>query len=265
MFHHDETPPLLLIHGSLSSSRMWSPIRDTLGTSRPVSSPDLLGYGANPPWEPFAPFSIEDEIAPLLRSLGRPADVVAHSYGAAVALRLLVEAPHLVSRLVLVEPAAFFLLRDLGPPAAEDRREIGEVAAFIAGALRAGAPAAAAARFVDYWNGAGAFAAMPESRRSALAARMGKVAADFSGLADFPVGLAALARLDVPVLIVTGDRGPGGPRRIGAAIARAMPRASLHPIAGAGHMLPMTHGEALAGIVARWSGHGPPSSVRRAA
>jgi pimeloyl-ACP methyl ester carboxylesterase len=255
--------PVLFVHGSLSSVRMWAPFSRLFGPSRRILMPDLSGYGSSPVSSGF--LHLHDEARNLLASFDGPADVVAHSYGAAVALRLLVDAPHRVRTLVLVEPACFCLLPDLGPRGAADRREIATLRHDIQERFERHGPSAAASRFIDFWNGPGAFSAMPDERQRGLASRVGKVIGDFEAIASGRITLSMLRRLAVPTLVVNGDRGPKAPRTIGDAIARVMPRGSGIRIAGAGHMLPMSHGAELAQALSRWFGTEANTPLARAA
>lgn len=259
----ESTAPVLFVHGSLSSGRMWAPFSRIFHPSRRVFMPDLLGYGSSPAWSGV--LHLRDEARPLLASFEGAADVVAHSYGAAVALRLLVDAPQRVRSLTLIEPACFCLLPDLGPRAAADRREIAALRDDIQERFEREGPAAAASRFIDYWNGPGAFSTMAHERQRGLASRVGKVIADFDAIAAGRIRLSVLRRLPVPTLVVTGDRGPQAPRMIGDAIARVMPRGSGIRIAGAGHMLPMSHGAELAQVLSRWFGLEAKADLARAA
>ncbi len=89
-----------------------------------------------------------------------PIHLVGHSYGGAVALRFAMQQPERLRSLVLIEPVAFHLLRDESPDPA-NRRLFGEVMEIggpgVAGPRPSGDYRRAMARFVDYWNGEGAW------------------------------------------------------------------------------------------------------------
>ena len=42
--------PVLLLHGSVSSAAMWTPVIDALKSRFRVLAPDLIGYGRTDPW-----------------------------------------------------------------------------------------------------------------------------------------------------------------------------------------------------------------------
>jgi pimeloyl-ACP methyl ester carboxylesterase len=245
---------ILFIHGSLSSGRMWTPHAELFGSSICLT-PDLIGYGAGPDWPADRPLRLSDEVHAVLRGVDDPTamfDVVAHSYGAMVAVRLAILAPHRVRSLCLVEPVGFCLLPYLGVEGHLALREILDLAQAIRRNVALGEPAAAVSRFVDYWNGAGTWAAMPAQRQQSLTTRAAKIARDFDAIAAERLSPAALRKLFTPALVITGTCGPRAPVLAGECMARAMPRASLTHIRGAGHMLPVTHKTELAAILAQW-------------
>ena len=128
-------------------------------------------------------------------------------------------------------------LPDLGPRALPERRELAALRDRIQERFDHDDLSAAAAQFVDYWNGAGAFSAMTDDAQQRLASRVGKVLADFEAIGSERLRLAMFRKLQVPTLVVLGNSGPIAPQLIGEALARAMPRGSSMRIPGAGHML----------------------------
>ena len=56
--HHEERgtgEPLLLVHGTGSSLRVWDPVVERLAARRTVIAVDLPGFGASPPLTPSGP------------------------------------------------------------------------------------------------------------------------------------------------------------------------------------------------------------------
>ena len=140
-----------------------------------------------------------------------------------------------------MEPTWFGILRDLGPKARDARREIVRIA-------RAFTPSGpdqdrmfAIARFVNYWNGARAWAELPSQRQEMLALKSDQIRRDFEAIFAERLPLAAFRKLTVPTLVVTGTTSPAAALLVAEGLARAAPRASTVTVAGAGHMLPITH------------------------
>src|SRR2546430_15562229 len=83
--------PVLLLHGSASSSVMWTPVINALKARFRLIAPDLIGYGRTDSWPDGHVFGLDDElrlIEPLVEHLPGGAHVVAHSYGGVVSLAL---------------------------------------------------------------------------------------------------------------------------------------------------------------------------------
>jgi pimeloyl-ACP methyl ester carboxylesterase len=101
---HGAGEPLLLLHGGLGSSDMFAPILAQLAQSRLVITVDLQGHGRTPlGTRPFRVQSLADDMAELTKRLGySKVDVMGYSLGGGVALRLALQKPEVVRRLVLV-------------------------------------------------------------------------------------------------------------------------------------------------------------------
>lgn len=237
-----DRPAVVLLHSSASSGRQWTALAEVLRPRFDVHAVDLHGHGAQPAWGGSAPLSLADDAAlvgALLREHGS-AHVVAHSYGAAVALEFATRQPQSVLSLVAYEPVLFHWLvgADPGSVAAWDVVTIAET---ISTWLASGEPRAAARCFVEFWSGAGAWAALPTGAQNAIAGRMPTVQTHFDALLRQRLGRAELTRLTLPMLFMTGARTVAATRRIGALLRAALPRAEHATLAGMGHMGPVTH------------------------
>lgn len=235
--------PTLCLHCSTGSSRQWRSLAERLAAQRSIIAPDLLGYGDNPAWQQGRRLNLEQEvqhILPRLAATRGAVDVVAHSFGAAVAIKLALTHPERVRSLSLYEPVLFGLLRGDADSAAA-LTEILETAALIERSLRAGDRDGAAARFIDFWSGDGSWAGTAEPRRASVRARIAKVRADFGALCDDETTAADIARLRIPVLCLSGARSPAVTRRIADTLCAALPHARCERFSDAGHMGPLTH------------------------
>lgn len=110
------SPALVLVHGAGVDGSFFGGLASALAGRRVVSY-DRRGCGRSSDaldgdWSLDAQAA---DLAAVIRKVGTPADVVAHSLGSLVALRTLELAPALVRRLVVIEPPLFVGL-DPGDP-----------------------------------------------------------------------------------------------------------------------------------------------------
>lgn len=101
---YGEGAPLILIHGGLGSVEMFGPNIERLAEYRKVIGVDLQGHGGTGPLgRPMTFKNMATDIAELIKALGyEKADVMGYSLGGATALRLAIDHPEVVDRLVLV-------------------------------------------------------------------------------------------------------------------------------------------------------------------
>jgi pimeloyl-ACP methyl ester carboxylesterase len=236
--------PVVLLHGTAGSGRQWTDVAEALRSDFRVIAPDLCGYGGTSHWPGDGTFNLAveaDLVAALLDMLGKPAHIVGHSYGGAVALQFASRHPRYLRTLTLIEPVSFHLLRDGDDIDERAFREISETGATVVNAVNCGDYQGGMRRFLDYWNGKGAWDALPTPQRLALAARISKVTLDFWATLNAPMRQADLASLKMPTLVVSGGQSPLPTRRICFHLARMIPDAKARTVADAGHMLPFTH------------------------
>ncbi|HKU84992.1 MAG TPA: alpha/beta fold hydrolase [Casimicrobiaceae bacterium] len=233
--------PVVMLHSSLGSKGQWSALAEQMSARYRVIALDLCGYGDNPPVTSTASFTLDDEVrlvADRLDALVEPhvrVHVIAHSYGALVALRLAQRARGRVASLALYEPVAFRLLADDEPVNAEVKRLAERVARLVASGHRH----AAALAFVDFWSGNGSFAALPLPAQTAIARRVDKLPLDFQAARSWPRNAEDLRVITAPTLLVSGDRSPAVMRRIHRILMRFLPNARVAAL-DAGHMGPIT-------------------------
>src|SRR5882672_5562767 len=247
---------VLLLHSSASSSTQWRPLSESLQARWRVLAPDLHGYGQTDPRRGPGSPGLADEIAltdAVLAESAEPIHLVGHSYGGAVALRFAAERPERLGSLTLIEPVAFHLLCGAPEGTAEHGlfREVAALAADVTESATEGDGRRGMARFVDYWNGAGTWMRMRPDAQAALARQAPRVALDFRAAMTDPTRLRALRGIAVPTLILCGTASPRPTRRIATLVAQILPKARLKTIEGAGHMLPLTHHEAVNAAIAQ--------------
>ncbi len=98
--------PLVILHGLFGSGRNWATIADKLGDMHRVLAVDLRNHGASPWAEAMTFGAMAADVRALIDDEGiAPAAVMGHSMGGKVAMRLALESPERVERLIVVDIA----------------------------------------------------------------------------------------------------------------------------------------------------------------
>lgn len=245
----DLRPAVVLLHSSMSSRSQWAELSALLEAQFRCIAVDLLGYGKSPfPTDIDGAYTLAHEVDAVNAAIagrlapGESFHLVGHSYGGATALRLARQLRERVLSLTLFEPVAFHLL-----PSSDPARQ--EIEAVVARIRAAGSARDATRIFLDYWNQAGSFDAMPAALQDKFSAQIAKVKLDFEALLGEAVTLAALAPLVMPALVLSGQASPLSTRRLAEQLAAALPNASAVQTRG-GHMAPITHGAVVNPLIA---------------
>lgn len=101
-------PDVLLIHGWLSSGRMWQALMEHLAPHHRLWAIDLMGFGDSRASDPTRILTLDDQArltVAFCKAAGiRPQAVVGHSMGGAVSIKLALNFPELFDKLILVCP-----------------------------------------------------------------------------------------------------------------------------------------------------------------
>jgi pimeloyl-ACP methyl ester carboxylesterase len=230
--------PIVLIHGGLSSHVDWAPVVSELADDYRVITPDSRGHGSSTnPAGTLSYAAIADDIAALIAALELRRPIVGGwSDGGQATLELAVRHPGVAAALVV--GAAYPEFRDSG---------LREAHRALLGADATGTPDLA---FLDMEleplgpelkaRHAGGAEHWPVLIRHTAEMWLG-----YPGLSP-----EAVEAIDVPVLVLAGDRDELIPLDLSAALYRALPNAELAVCPALGHDGPSPErAAALAGLI----------------
>lgn len=99
-------PPLVLLHGLFGNAHNFRTAQRALAARFRVIALDLRNHGASPHADPMSYAALAGDVRETLAAVGAlPAIVVGHSMGGKTAMRLALDAPGDVARLVVVDIA----------------------------------------------------------------------------------------------------------------------------------------------------------------
>lgn len=244
--------PVIALHCSGGSGGQWRKLAAALGDCYDVIAPSFIGCGDAQPWTGERAFTLADEakrIMDLVDALSEPVHLIGHSYGGGVALKVAVARPNAVASLALYEPSAFHLLKQMEPSASGQLAEIEAIAGAVVAGVVSGGYQQAAAVFVDYWNGSGAWASLRPDLRAGILRWFPKAPLEFRALLQDDTPITVYRSITCPVSLICGEHALAPSRRIVAELAAALPHATVEIIPGAGHMGPVTHADAVNGCL----------------
>ena len=237
------TRKAVALHCSLAHSGAWKQLATCLADDLTITAVDLLGHGKSPGWDEGSD-PTDQLIAAILPLLDDPVDLIGHSYGAVVALRLAVEFPQKVRSLLLFEPVLMAIARlDNPTEAAWSDGLMRDMSVAIA----KGDNETAARAFMRIWGDGRRWADLPPELRQGSARRIGFVD-DCRPTVDHDQGniIGRLDQIKVPVVIMDGAASPPIIKVVQDGIARRIPNARRVTFDGVAHMGPNTHPDLIA-------------------
>lgn len=226
-------PPVIVIAGASCTRGVTAPLASALAEQLTVVNLDRRGRGDSDDASTRPPYSAErevEDVAALIETVGGAAAVYGHSSGAAVALRA--AAAGIGVTRVVAHDAPYNL------PGTEQRGRDWD--AQLHSLLADGRPGDAMAAFLTM---IGMPAGMVEGMRAAphwpaMEAVAPTLAYDSAAMDDRSGGLvpvSLLAEVTVPALVLAGGPADGYMLMVAAALADALPDATLTHLDGAGH------------------------------
>jgi len=244
-----EGPPVFFLHAGGSHGGQWTKVVEALGPGWSAIAPDVLGFGGTDAW-PVAGGLSHDLQAELVahiidRTAGQAVDVVGHSYGGSIAVRLAVNCPRKVRSLVLIEPILNCLLAETGDPLFEESERINR---FLADCIERGQPERGWQAFIDERNGPGTWQRLSDKRREEFVKQSAAAREAVLSSLNNRTTLAELGAIATPMMVVCGAETTAPERRV-SEVLRDATAARYRLLPGAGHMSPLSHPGEVAEIV----------------
>jgi magnesium chelatase accessory protein len=245
-------PVILMLHGAGAATHSWRDLTPRLTDRFTVVAPDLPGQGftAMPPDQGLSLWAMARRTAALVEALEvRPALVVAHSAGAAIALRMSLDGRFGESPIIAVNGA----LQPFAGAVAPLFR--GLAMGLFVNPLAIHLFASAARdrnRVARLIRGTGS---VIDDRGIDLYARLlrkpGHVAGTLGMMANWDISdmLRALPQLRADLTLVAGSRDQAVPPSVAEDARRSLPSARIIPLAGLGHLAHEERPERVAAII----------------
>lgn len=234
-------PPLVLVHGSMSSHRQWRSLADRLRDRYRVIAADLLACAPPGSRELGAfTFAQDCDFITQLVDMNPGAHLLGHSYGGLITIKVAMAAREKLSSLILMEPSCFHLLEQEKQPEYE---EISGLRKLQRAHEARGDTAEAARVFIEYWIGPDAWTAMPARRKELMMLGVPKLNEDWPGTLEHQTRLADYSALSLRTLLMRAKDTRRPSFRIVDLLRPVLPNATLAEIASGGHMSSLTNPE----------------------
>jgi non-heme chloroperoxidase len=235
--------PLILLHGGQGDYRAWdSQMKAYSGQYRVISYSRRFNFPNENPVIPanYSAYMDGEDLVALIRELKLgPVHLVGTSIGAFGALVVAVEHPEMVRSLVLAEPPVHRWVTDTSNGAAAYNEFMTNVHEPAGKAFRAGDDKGAMRIFVDAFAGTRKFDSLPPAAVASVMENARFFKAITLSSDPYPmVPRDKVARITVPVLIVTGANTMEIHKLVNDELARVLPGAARVTIPKAGHGSP---------------------------
>ena len=221
-------PPLVLVHGGISDHAYWHAVLPALEARFSVYAMERRGRGHSGDTQPYAIEREYEDIAALVESIGEPAYLLGHSYGAICSAEAALQVDDLRA-LVLYEPP-FDPNGFAFPPGFIDSLE-----ALLAAGDRAGV--------IRQDDGGGHRARRPRSSQSSRRASPGRrswrprtpLPRELRAVEAYRFDAERFRALTVPTVLLDGDQSPDEIRLGVRLLDEVVPDSRLVTMPGVGH------------------------------
>lgn len=239
--------PVVFLHSAVGSAAEWRQVFELWPEPHLLIAVDAFagdhgaGSAGRRTLDDFA-----EQVLGVAAHLGEPVHLVGFSWGGATALQVGLTRPDILASLTVIEPEAYSILTPTDQPAfavisaLRDRwRDHG----------RADRWHEAFEEFIDFYNGPGSFATWPAARQTRFLAEQRRRGDLWDVLFQAPLTAPALATMRLPVCVIEGSISSVVDHTICRLIVQHLPQADHRVIDGAGHMIPLTHADALTRVL----------------
>ncbi|MBT5264667.1 MAG: alpha/beta hydrolase [Rhodospirillaceae bacterium] len=253
-----EGPTVLFVPGSFSTPMAWRSIQKRLPQKYRFVSTSLCGYGETEETRSLGDLGMEHQIRVIeavAKQTGGPVHLVGHSFGGTLSLAVALEGA--LAGVVEVLSIATFEANPLALIGEHGGAELLAATQRMSGkfeaAYHSGDPDAAG-QIIDFWGGAGSFAAMPEGVREYCRATAYANVLDWRTAYEFQAQKVDYAGLSMPVLIVRGGLANPAMVAISEALSASIPSVVSADVEGASHFLITSHADECAELLAEFLG-----------
>jgi pimeloyl-ACP methyl ester carboxylesterase len=247
-------PTIVLVPGSCSTGAAWRPVIAAWQNRFRCVTTSLPGYGRTAERRTAHDTSIArlaETVESVIVKAGGRVHLVGHSFGGLVALAVALRHRGALDRvalasLVMLEAPAMEVLRDEDTHYSVFRRMTEAYFADFAGGNRQ-----AIAAMIDFYGGAGTWAAWPPRVRDYAIETTPVNIRDWASAYGFPLSAAALSAIEIPLLVVRGGDSSPAMQRASAVLHERARGSALATIDGAAHFMIATHAGEVASLIAR--------------
>lgn len=243
-------PTIVLVPGSCSTGAAWRPIASRWQNRFRCVTTSLLGYGGTAERRTAVDTDIGHEaeiLEAVIRRAACPVHLVGHSFGGLSALAVALRKKVPLLSLAILEAPAPEILRQMGEY--QQYRSFREMTDIYFSMFHAG-DRNAIQQMIDFYGGAGTFTGWPQRVRDYAVETTAVNILDWASGYGFRLTAALLAKIDVPTLVLWGEKSHPAVQRTNQLLAQCT-KASVVKIGGAAHFMISTHAEEVARAVAR--------------
>jgi pimeloyl-ACP methyl ester carboxylesterase len=243
-------PTVVLVPGSCSTGAAWRPVIGAWNNQFRAVTTSLPGYGETAERRTASDPSIDhagEAVEAVVRRTGGAVHLVGHSFGGLVALAVALRGRVALESLTIIEAPAVMALQE--PEEAQHHRAFRQMSDAYFAAFENGEPEAVE-RMIDFYGGAGCFAALPARVRAYAMATTATNIMDWVSAYGFPLMAESLAKVQLPTLVLLGAASNPAVQRANELLSERIGGARREAIEGAMHFMITTHAEEVAHSIA---------------